>query len=112
MRLIATAFVLALLVASCEATATDTATTAPTVPATTSTRPPSVTTTRSASDLVGSANDAAELACADGLLTRTELETFKATLREIGVDTSSALARTALIVECGLSTDEVLDRLP
>lgn len=105
----------ALLVAGCGSVAIVPTAVTTTTPVTASTQPPApVTTSRASStfDVVGAVNDAAVTACADGLLMPDELDTYRDTLLDLQVDPSSALSRTAVIVECGLSGDAVLDLLP
>ncbi len=114
-RWILMAAALALLAAACEDAATPTPTTTATVIADTSPQIQASTTTTTpaaSADLISLVTEAAAAACDDGLLTRQDLEGYKTRLRDLGVDPGSALSRTAAIVECGLTTEEALDRLP
>ncbi len=113
-RWIAMAAALALFAAACEDAVTLTPTTTTTVVADTSPQIQASTTTRTpaSADLINLVTEAAAAACDDGLLTRQDLEGYRTRLRDLGVDPGSALSRTAAIVECGLTTEEALDRLP
>ncbi len=102
---------IALLAAGCASSSIDPPT-SPSQSIADTTRLSTTTTSAATPSLIGLVNDAAAQACADGFLTNDDLESYKDALREIRVDPTSALSRTAVIVECGLSTSEVLDLLP
>ena len=110
-RWIATTAAVALLVAGCDA-ASITPTTITSPSPSVATPVPTSATSPAPPSLIGTVNDAAAQACADGFMTRDDLEGYRDALRDLRVDPSSALSRTAVIVECGLNTDEVLDLLP
>ena len=102
---------IALLAAGCATSSID-APTSPSQSIAESTPLSTATTSAGTPSLIGLVNDAAAEACADGFLTNDDLESYRDALRDIRVDPSSALSRTAVIVECGLSTSDVLDLLP
>ena len=102
---------IALFVASCD-TASVTSTTGVSPSPTVTAPVPTSGGSPAPPSLITNVNDAAAQACADGSVGRDDIENYKETLRDLLVDPSSALSRTAVIVECGLSTDEVLDLLP
>lgn len=63
-------------------------------------------------DLIDDVSDAASDACGDGTMTSGDLVSYKAAVERLGISPGSALSRTAVIVECGASNDDVLTWLP
>ena len=103
----------ALLMAGCGNSAT--VPSPPTATAVTVATQPSIPSTTSRAgasfDVIDAVNDAAVTACADGVLTPNDLDVYRDTLQDFRVDPGSALSRTALIVECGLTDESALDLL-
>lgn len=112
MRWMAAAALVVSMAACAESSPVPVSTEAP-VPVSPTTAAPSVTTARpEIADVNSLVNDAAAAACVDGVLTPAELADYTSRLRDLGVDPGSASSRTAIIVACGLTTADAIDRLP